>query len=60
MENLEIDKNNEKSILQILNNEIKYKKPPPLKRQKAFHNYLYKITNVNINIYEIQKILDNN
>ena len=40
--------------------EIKYKKPPPLKRQKAFDSYLYKITNVNININEIQKILDNN
>ena len=43
MENLEIDKNKEKSILQILNDEIKYKKPPPLKRQKAFDSYLYKI-----------------
>lgn len=47
----------EKSLLQILKEE-KFKKPPPLRRQKAFDNNLYNLSN--INIIEITKILNNN
>tara|TARA_Y100000389_G_C17048669_1_gene311649 strand:- start:82 stop:258 length:177 start_codon:yes stop_codon:yes gene_type:complete len=57
MENLEIDKSKEKSILEILNYELKYKNPPPLKRQKAFDSNLYKITNININMNELSKMI---